>query len=244
MTSVRMLAAGAVALFVLPVLTAPVSACDDRYIQKCESEAEAAFQAENGPPTAIAPKRKTMRVRAAPAGQAEARPRHAPRFAVKHAPPPAAAPPAEEAPAADDKAAPERPEVEHAAALPESPMMRRFRGFIDPQPMAVNSFEELRRPRLAAEHLKAEPAIPSNEMSSAAPRDASHDEVADAGPAAPPAKVAEAAQPAAPPAAAPAPVLAQNVPADQPGGFPFHKLILTMCAALGVASALRFIVRA
>jgi hypothetical protein len=33
-------------------------------------------------------------------------------------------------------------------------------------------------------------------------------------------------------------------PADEPGRFPVHKLVLALCGALGAASALRFIVRA
>jgi hypothetical protein len=50
----------------------------------------------------------------------------------------------------------------------------------------------------------------------------------------------------APAQAAPAPAPAEATAAlsDAAGGFPLAKLALTLCAALGVASALRFIVRA
>src|SRR5207237_4442463 len=62
MKSVRMLAAGAVALFALPALTAPVRACDDRFIKKCEAESEAAFRAETEAAT-TPPPRRTRHVR-------------------------------------------------------------------------------------------------------------------------------------------------------------------------------------
>jgi hypothetical protein len=233
MKSVRMLAAGAVALFALPVLTAPVRACDDRFIKKCEAESEAAFLAEQ-PATWPVPRRKNVRPRASAAAE---RPeaRRAPRFVRPVRAEPALALAAGE---------------QHPAALPDSPLARRFRGFIDPQPMTVNSFEDLRRPRLDAEHLAPAPALPANEAV------AGPDEVVgvDVSAAAVPAAVVTAPpQAAAEPVAVaeakmPAPLFAQSVTPSSddgaPGGFPFHKLVLTLCAALGVASALRFIVRA
>jgi len=44
--------------------------------------------------------------------------------------------------------------------LPESALARRFRGFIDPQPMSQNAFETLRKPHLVALNLEAAPAMP------------------------------------------------------------------------------------
>ncbi|MGB9365549.1 MAG: hypothetical protein WCE79_06020, partial [Xanthobacteraceae bacterium] len=54
---VRITAAGAVALALLTYLTAPVSACDERYIKKCERAAAAAAGADE--PASPAAKRKT-----------------------------------------------------------------------------------------------------------------------------------------------------------------------------------------
>src|SRR5438270_8464820 len=61
MNSVRITAAGAVAFACLSFLTAPVSACDERYIKKCERESavSAAAAEESTTPTA---KRKVGRV--------------------------------------------------------------------------------------------------------------------------------------------------------------------------------------
>jgi hypothetical protein len=141
-----------------------------------------------------------------------------------------------------------------APAAPESPLLRRFRGFIDPQPMTVNSFEALRRPQLDAQHLTPAPAMPTEEVAVAADDEIVVAEVPSeaavppapnaAAPAAVPPAVAPAAQPAPPVQAVPAPAEATAAPSDAPGGFPLAKLALTLCAALGVASALRFIVRA
>jgi len=236
MKSVRMPAAGAVVLFALAVLTAPVRACDDRFIKKCEAESEAAFVAEQQAATTPAPRRKTQRARA-PFERSAAQQTRAPRFIARTRPAPAAEPMTLAS------------EEERPAASPESPLARRFRGFIDPQPMTSNSFEALRRPRLDADHLTPAPALPVNDAV-AAPADAVEADV--------PAAVIPAAVVTVPPpqtaaepvavAAAPSPVFAQTVaaPADDGvlSGFPLHKLVLTLCAALGVASALRFIVRA
>jgi len=37
--------------------------------------------------------------------------------------------------------------VEPRRSLPDTPMARRFRGFINPQPIAQNAFEALRKPK-------------------------------------------------------------------------------------------------
>ncbi len=56
--SVRMTAAGAVVVACLSFLTAPVSACDERYIKKCERASAAAAAAE-APASVPAAKRKS-----------------------------------------------------------------------------------------------------------------------------------------------------------------------------------------
>jgi hypothetical protein len=65
------------------------------------------------------------------------------------------------------------------------------------------------------------------------------------------AQVEAAAAAPVPPGAAPHTVAQAEMtaapstqPADDPGRFPVHKLVLALCGALGAASALRFIVRA
>ena len=45
-------------------------------------------------------------------------------------------------------------------ASPESALSRRFRGFIDPRPMAQNSFEALRKPHIVALNLEPPLALP------------------------------------------------------------------------------------
>ena len=236
MTSVRMLAAGAVALLALPMLAAPVRAdCDDRFIRKCETESEAAFNADQATNPTTPTRRRTPRVKAAfEKGEPQrARPT---RMITRTRPAP-------------EPSVAAAPDVERPAALADLPLRRRFRGFIDPHPLTLNSFEELRKPRLDAEHLVPALTIPAADMSGVA----ADDEIL---PPDPPAAVAATIEPAPTvaqavpplPAAAPlpAPVMAEMQPADdgKPGGFPFHKLVLTLCAALGVAGALRFIVRA
>src|SRR6185503_20348772 len=65
MVSVRITAAGAVAFACLSFLTAPVSACDERYIKKCERESAAAAAAvEEAAAAAPVAKRKSARVQA------------------------------------------------------------------------------------------------------------------------------------------------------------------------------------
>jgi hypothetical protein len=249
MKSVRMLAAGAVVCFALAFATAPVRACDDRFIKKCEAEAEAAFVPE---PQAAGPvaRRTGSRVRtAAPAEKPEVRRMRAPRFTVRTKPAPLPVPPAPTPTLASD--------MERPVTL-ESPMSRRFRGFIDPQPMTLNSFEALRRPRLEAEHLAPATTLPGNDINAVAPADEASPaaeaptaivtmKVAPMQPAAEPVQHLAEAAPVASPAAMRAPVLASTAQPpgnDQPSGFPLHQLVLTLCGALGVASALRFIVRA
>lgn len=49
------------------------------------------------------------------------------------------------------------------ALVPESALARRFRGFIDPQPMSQNAFETLRKPHVVALNLDATPAMAASE---------------------------------------------------------------------------------
>ncbi len=44
--------------------------------------------------------------------------------------------------------------------MPESALARRFRGFINPQPLAQNAFEALRKPHLVAVNLEPPMALP------------------------------------------------------------------------------------
>ena len=232
MKSVRMLATGVVVLSSLSCLTAPARACDDRYIDKCEAEAAAVFAAEQ--PNALpAARRKVTRVRSVVAAEKPAAPVFVKRTRPARLDPPAAAQPNEPFRLASEE--------QRAVAAPESPLARRFRGFIDPQPIVNNPFEALRKPRLDTAHLAPAPTIPSSEEVAVA----ADDEivvVADASSAT--AKPVPAA--AVTTATAPAPAFAETAqaPANESGGFPLHKLALTLCVALGVAGALRFIVRA
>jgi hypothetical protein len=66
--------------------------------------------------------------------------------------------------------------------MPESALARRFRGFIDPLPMAQNAFESLRKPQIVAMNLDATPAIPVSDASPPAPRMDNPAPVADAAP--------------------------------------------------------------
>jgi hypothetical protein len=220
-------------------MTAPVRACDDRFIKKCEAESEAAFNAEQQATALPAPRRKTQPRAHATFEKQSARRAQAPRFTARTRP---AAP--EPMTLASDDARP--------AGVPESPMARRFRGFIDPQPMTLNTFEALRRPRLDAEHLTPAVTLLGNDAvaisDDAMAPEASTAAVVPAAVATEPPPPAAAQPVAVAEAGMPAPVFAQAVapsPDDgKPSGFPVHKLVLTLCAALGVASVLRFIVRA
>jgi hypothetical protein len=159
-------------------------------------------------------------------------------------------------------------------AQPESAMARRFRGFIDPMPMAQNDFEAMRKPHIVPLNLEppvglaqdAAPVVAEGPVPATAPAlAAKQDRVAPQAVAAQPAmELASAesrpvtlgdpapAKPAAVAAAntAPAPQAffsaAATQPPDQPqrSGFPVHQLVIALCGALGAASALRFIVGA
>jgi hypothetical protein len=258
MLSVRITAAGAVFICCLSYLTAPARACDDRYIKKCEKAAAAEFAAEEAAATPGA-KRSSKRVKLVASRQSRhmrlVRHRQAPRFATRIA----------RRVAFDDSA-------ERRAALPDTPMARRFRGFVDPQPMSQNAFEALRKPHLVSLDFDAAAIVPVVDVAEAA-RLAPADVSAAAPPAAvtttpkqdrlvakpgtlmelasaesrpitlPPAKAV-----APEPSAAAAPVVmteAAPAPAEpQNGKFSFHGLVLALCGALGAASALRFIVGA
>jgi len=85
MNSVRITAAGAVAFACLSFLTAPVSACDERYVKKCERASAAAAVAAEEAAAAPVAKRKSARGQAVtprPSRHARFVKRtHAPRFA-------------------------------------------------------------------------------------------------------------------------------------------------------------------
>jgi hypothetical protein len=276
MMSVRVTAAGAVIVLSLAYFTAPVSACDERYAKKCEKaaavEAVAGGQAESAPA-----KRRIVRHVRLVVSTSGKRTRlvtrtHAPGFTVTRE---------RRMTLASDSARP-------ATLAPESALARRFRGFIDPQPIADNAFEALRKPHLVA--LNMEPAAAMSVGSIAAPETAeaatkAADNTASIAAAVKQDRIAPvasadqaptmsrqvaltdalAAKPVAQAEAVASPVLAvvpqgsstpqvvpQAVlteappakPADEPGRFPVHKLVLALCGALGAASALRFIVRA
>jgi len=135
MLSVRIAAAGAVIVATLSLLTSPVRACDDRFVKRCEkASAAAAVAAENAAEAPVARKKSARQMRAAERRAARIARRSAPRFSVR----------------SSDK--PERGMVlasgdSRMVKLPaESALTRRFRGFVDPQPMASNFFEALRKP--------------------------------------------------------------------------------------------------
>jgi hypothetical protein len=255
--SVRITAAGAVALAFLTYLTAPVSACDERYIKKCE-KASAAAAAAAAEPAAPAAKRKAARVHVV----ASRHVRHI-RFA-KRARAPAFATRGRTLTSAESRM---------TTVAPESALARRFRGFIDPAPMAQNAFEALRKPHAVALNLEPPVALPAEPAPvvaqapatpqppapiAAAPkqdRAAAQPAFALASAESKPVKLADPAPPPATPArvaaadAAPAPqafLTAASPQPDQPkpGGFPVHQLVIALCGALGVAGALRFVVGA
>ena len=264
MVSVRITATGAVVIASLSFLTAPVSACDERFIKKCEKASAAAAEAAATVPTA---KRKS-------AGQVQMvvsrRSKHirfvkrarGPGFAMKR----------------DGRMVLASAEVR--ATLPESALARRFRGFISPQPIAQNAFEALRKPHIVAVNLEppmtspameataAEPEAPAAapvaaaaattaKQDRAAPKPAAKMELASAEsrpvtlPEIPPVQTKPVSLAVAHAAATPSlpqtsvtetPTLAPAAPA--PSGFSIHQLVLALCGALGAASALRFIVGA
>jgi hypothetical protein len=249
----------------LAFLTAPVSACDERFIKKCERASAAAVAAAETPTAAPAAKRKSSgRVHVVVLRRAKlrfAKRMRAPGFAIKHERMTLAS--------AESRAAP---------LVPDSPLARRFRGFIDPRPLAQNAFEALRKPHLVAMNLEQPFALPPVETAEAsaeqapaapvpavittakqdriAPKTAPTMELASAeskpvtlapAPAAPakPALIATANAAVAPSVpqvfASEAPPLPADPPVNQ---FSIHQLVLALCGALGAASALRFIVGA
>jgi len=258
--SVRITAAGAVAFALLAFHTAPVSACDERYIKKCE-KASAAAAAE---PSAAAPaaKRKSAgRVQVVVSRRSKhmrfAKRLRAPGFAVKRER-------GMELASAEARA---------TTLMGESALARRFRGFINPLPIAQNSFEALRKPHIVAVNLEppmsapVETAAPiAAEAPIAAPvTTAKQDRIAPkpapvmelASAESKPVTLAEPAAPAKPAIfaaanAAPAPVAPQAFVSETPplapdapqSRFSIHQLVLALCGALGAASALRLIVGA
>jgi hypothetical protein len=149
MSSVRVTAAGAVMIASLSFFIAPVSACDDRYARKCEKAAAAAAAAEAQAETPVI-KRKSVRhsrmaARVAKRVRVVTRTR-APGFAVKR-----------------ERGMTLSSDATRVATLaPESALARRFRGFIDPQPIAQNTFEALRKPHLIALNMEPPGAMPSD----------------------------------------------------------------------------------
>ncbi|MGZ5924159.1 MAG: hypothetical protein ACXWK2_06265 [Rhizomicrobium sp.] len=153
--SVRVTAAGAVIVLSFAYFTAPVSACDDRYAKKCEKAAAVEAVAAGQPESAPAKRRISRHVRlVAPTGGKRTRVvtrTHAPGFTVTRE---------RRMTLASDSA-------RLTTLAPESALARRFRGFIDPQPIADNAFEALRKPHLVA--LNMEPAAAMSVGSIAAP---------------------------------------------------------------------------
>ncbi len=248
--SVRITATGAVAFALLSWLTVPVSACDERYIKKCESTAAATVVTDDS--AASVRRKPARRVHTVISRHSRnshfARPSHVPGFAVKQV----------ELASAESRL---------SNARPESALSRRFRGFINPTPMAQNGFEPFRKPHIVA--LNLEPPVAADGVETVA-------DAADV-PAAPEPHV-EAPKPAAmtlasaesrpvtlgEPTIQPAPVIPQQAVAapaptfsvaqayvsesqaapkePDPSRFPVHQLVIALCGALGAASALRFIV--
>ena len=258
MISVRITAAGAVAIASLAFLTAPVSACDERYVKKCERASAAAAAAAEARDVAPVAKRKSVkRVQVVTSRRSKhtrfTKRTRAPGFANK--------------PAGMTLAS----ESSRPTSLPESALARRFRGFIDPRPIAQNAFEVWRKPHLVALNLELPEAVLAAE---AAPPPVAETPVPPALSIATTAKqdriapkpavmelssaesrpviLPELPRHAAPIAASivPAPALqavlseAPAAPTEQPGRFSFPQLFLALCGALGAASALRFAVGA
>jgi hypothetical protein len=256
--SVRILAAGAVAVAFLSFLTAPVSACDERYIKKCERVSAAAAAADEQP--APAAKRKSaarVHVVVSRRQLRFAKRLRAPGFTRR-----------------ERSMVLASSESRMSVLAPESPLARRFRGFIDPQPISQNAFEALRKPHLAAINLEpplasaadaapvavaetpAEPQAPAPAVTTAkqdrvAPKPTMELASAESKPvtlAAPaPAKPALIASANVAPSVPQAFVSESPPPGPdqpQPSRFSIHQLVIALCGALGAASALRFIVGA
>ena len=246
MLSVRVAAAGVV-VALLSVFTVPAGACDfDRYQKKCDRELAARADAEVASERKSAKRVKTSSRRAKHVRLVKRS--RAPRFAVRQ----------------EGGMTLASSSARMTTLLPESVLARRFRGFIDPRPVADNSFEALRKPHLVALDFDAAPIVAPTAPADAMPVEASLPSAATtpkqdritAKPASielasaesKPVTLAPAPQPAEP-AAAPQLVTAQASltaapPADAPSRFSIHSLVLALCGALGAASALRFIVGA
>jgi hypothetical protein len=168
MLSVRVTAAGAVLVCCLSFLTAPARACDDRFVKKCEKASAAAAAAEEASSEPAARRGSAKRVKVVASRTAKhsrfVKRTQTPRFASRSARRLVLASASERV----------------VSLRSESPLTRRFRGFIDPQPIAQNAFEALRKPHVIALDFEAAAIVP--------PVD-----VADA-----PAAPAETAPPAAP----------------------------------------------
>ena len=251
MLSVRVTAAGAVVVVCLSFLTAPARACDDRFIKKCEKTSAAAAAAEEAASEPAAKRGSAKRVKVVTSRTTRharlVKRTQAPRFASRSARQLVLA------------SASERP----VALRSESPLARRFRGFIDPQPIAQNTFEALRKPHLIALDLDAVAIIPAVDVVNAAAAAETPALAAPVTAATAPKqdKLAKSVQmelasaqsrpvtladlaPVKPAIAAPVIVSEAPAPAPQPNQFPVHGLVLALCGALGAASALRFIVGA
>ena len=244
--SVRSTAAGAVGLVACCLFATPSGACDERMLRACEAASAKAFADANAAVPEV--KRKSARrtrvvvVRSAKPRQATVRRARAPGFATKR----------------------ERPRMELASlstkpvALRDSPLLRRFRGFIDPVPISDNFFDGFRRPRADHTHLAADASPHATVMTAvAAPDDAGVEPVETTETI--PAPVAAAASPAivlpsvpplkvdrvvaTPPVAQAAQPVQVAAPAETPaGGFSLNQLFLALCGALTAAGALRMIV--
>ena len=261
--SVRITAAGAVALTILAFLTAPVSACDERFIKKCERAAAAAAAAAEDPAAPVAKRKGAGRMQVVISRRGKvhfAKRAQAPRFATRGRMVLASA------------------ESRMTTGAPESALTRRFRGFIEPRPMSQNAFEVWRKPHLTVLNLEppvsvaaeSTPATVAESVAAPVPEAAvaatKQDRIAPKGmelasaeskpvvlpePAPKPPVVAQAdtVLPAAqasmvPPAAQAFMSQAQPASDPQPNRFSIHQLVIALCGALGAAGALRFIVGA
>jgi hypothetical protein len=147
MFSVRITAAGAVFVCCVSLLTAPARACDDRYFKRCEKAAADAVAAEEAASSVKRGKRVKL-VAARQSRHARLRHRQAPRFAARIT----------RRVALDDGGDRRR----------DTPMARRFRGFIDPQPIAQNAFETWRKPHVVALDFDGAAILPLIDVAEAA----------------------------------------------------------------------------
>jgi hypothetical protein len=264
MVSVRITATGAVVFASLSFLTAPVSACDERYIKKCERASATAAAAESADATPAAKRKTVGRVQMVVSRHSKhirfAKRTRAPAFAMRR----------------ERGMTLASAEVRAAMPTSESALTRRFRGFMNPQPIAQNAFEVWRKPHIVAVDLEppmsapqaaaeavaeAPAAVPDAPVTSAkqdraAPKPAQMELAsAESKPVTLPELPAVQTKPAmlATANAVPAPAVPQayvseapqTPPADSPASrFSIHQLVLALCGALGAASALRFIVGA